>query len=143
MEEQSAGVMAAFMGTFLLFILAVLVFFIIIQWKIFTKAGEEGWKSIIPIYSTYILLRIVGKPGWWLLLFLIPIVNIVFAIWMTNMLSKSFGKEEGFTVGLLLLGVIFYPILAFGGAAYQGPYGDKAAYDQFQRKDIILDAEVS
>ena len=54
---------------------------------------------------------------------LIPFVNIIFAIWMTNLLSKSFGQNEGFTVGLILLPIIFYPILAFGSAKYGGPAG--------------------
>ncbi|HET6990294.1 MAG TPA: DUF5684 domain-containing protein [Bacteroidia bacterium] len=99
------------------------LFMIICLWKIFVKAGQPGWACIVPIYNTLIELRIVGKPWWWLLLLLIPFVNLVFAIWMTNLLSKSFGKSEGFTVGLLLLPVIFYPILAFGSAKYIGPAG--------------------
>ncbi|HXB90846.1 MAG TPA: DUF5684 domain-containing protein, partial [Puia sp.] len=79
---------------------------IVVQWIIFQKAGKPGWASIIPIYSLYVLLKIVGKPGWWLLLFCIPVVNIVYLIWTINMLSKSFGKDEGFTVGLVLLGIV-------------------------------------
>jgi uncharacterized membrane protein YhaH (DUF805 family) len=82
------------------------------------------------------MLKIVGKPGWWLLLFLIPLVNYVFIIWTYNMLSKSFGKEEGFTVGLVLLGIVFFPILGFGDAQYIGPYGDKAAFDARSLKDF-------
>jgi len=106
------------------------------MWKIYEKAGQPGWAAIIPIYNSYILLKIVGKPGWWLLLFLIPFVNIIFAIWTYNMLSKSFGKDEGFTVGLLLLGIVFFPILGFGAAKYLGPYGDKAAFDAVALKDF-------
>ena len=113
-------------------LLAFVVFLVVCQWKIYTKAGQPGWACIIPIYNYYILLKIVGKPGWWLLLLLIPFVNIIFAIWVTNMLSKSFGKDEGFTVGLLLLGIVFYPILAFGSARYLGPYGDAAAFQAAQ-----------
>lgn len=92
-----------------LFSLAIAVFLIAAQWKIFEKAGQPGWACIIPIYNTIVLLKIVGKPWWWLLLMLIPLVNIVFAIWMTNLLSKSFGKDEGFTIGLILLGLYFTP----------------------------------
>jgi uncharacterized membrane protein YhaH (DUF805 family) len=114
---------------FFLIFLAIFVFLIAAMWKIFEKAGQPGWAAIVPIYNSYILLKIVGKPGWWLLLFLIPFVNIVFAVWTYNMLSKSFGKEEGFTVGLLLLSIVFFPILGFGDAKYLGPYGDKAAFD--------------
>ena len=113
----------------ILIILAVVVFIIAAMWKIFEKAGQPGWAAIVPIYNCYVLLKIVGKPGWWLLLFLIPIVNYVFIIWTYNMLSKSFGKEEGFTVGLVLLGIVFFPILGFGDAKYLGPFGDKTAFD--------------
>ncbi len=113
----------------ILIVLALVVFLIAAMWKIYEKAGQEGWAAIIPIYNTYILLKIVGKPGWWLLLMFIPLVNIVFLVWTYNMLSKSFGKDEGFTVGLLLLGIVFIPILGFGDAKYLGPYGDKAAFD--------------
>ncbi len=104
--------------------LALIVFLIITRWKIYTKASKPGWACIIPIYNLIVMLEIVGKPWWWIFMFLIPIVNIVFAIWMVNLLSKSFGQSEGFTVGLILLPIIFYPILAFGSYTYQGPAGD-------------------
>lgn len=103
--------------------LAVVVLMIAANWKIYEKANKPGWASIIPFYNIIILLEIVGKPIWWLFLFFIPGVNLIFAIWTTNLLSKSFGKDEGFTVGLLLLGIVFYPILGFGDAKYQGPAG--------------------
>lgn len=109
------------------------------QWKAFEKAGQPGWACIIPIYNMYILLKIGGKPTWWLLLFLIPIVNIVIAIWTMNMISKSFGKDEGFTVGLVLLGLIFWPILGFGDAVYRGPFGDPVAYQAYQDRAKPLD----
>lgn len=121
---------------FIVIILAVVVFLIAAMWKIFEKAGQPGWAAIVPIYNLYVLLKIVGKPGWWLILFLIPIVNYVFIIWTYNMLSKSFGKEEGFTVGLVLLGIVFFPILGFGDARYLGPFGDKAAFDAQNLKDF-------
>lgn len=121
---------------FIVIALAIAVFMIAALWKVFEKAGEEGWKAIIPFYNCYVLLKIVGKPGWWLILFLIPIVNYVFIIWTYNMLSKSFGKEEGFTIGLVLLGIVFFPILGFGDAKYLGPYGDKAAFDAQNLKDF-------
>ena len=107
------------------FELALIVLLIVAGWKIFEKAGQPGWAAIIPIYNIIVMLKIVGKPLWWLIMFIIPGVNLVFAIWTLNMLSKSFGKDEGFTVGLLLLGIVFYPILGFGDARYLGPYGDQ------------------
>ena len=103
--------------------LVIIILMIISMWKIFTKAGKPGWACIIPIYNIIVLLQIIGKPWWWLLLFCIPIVNIVFVIWMTNLLSKSFGKEVGFTLGLIFLSFIFYPILGLGDSKYNGPAG--------------------
>jgi hypothetical protein len=106
----------------LLYVL-VLVLCIVAMWKIFVKAGKPGWACIIPIYNIIVLLEIVGKPWWWIILLIIPGVNIVFAIWMLNLLSKSFGKEVGFTIGLIFLSFIFLPILGFGESKYQGPAG--------------------
>jgi uncharacterized membrane protein YhaH (DUF805 family) len=120
-------------------ILLLIVF--ISFWKIFEKAGQPGWKGIIPIYNLYILLKIVGKPGWWLLLFFIPLVNIVFLVWTYNMLSKSFGKDEAFTVGLVLLGFVFFPILGFGKAKYLGPYGNKIDFENRNLKNYEFGKE--
>jgi hypothetical protein len=96
-------------------------------WTIFTKAGKPGWAAIIPIYNIIVLLEIAGKPWWWIFLFLLGIVPIIgqitvfiLSIMMYHGLSKSFGKDAGFTVGLILLFPIFLPILAFGDAQYLG-----------------------
>lgn len=102
---------------------AVMVFLIASMWKINVKAGQPGWACLIPFYNIYILLKIVGKPGWWLVLFLIPFVNFVVAILIMLALAKSFGKGGGFAAGLIFLPFIFFPILAFGDARYQGPAG--------------------
>jgi hypothetical protein len=119
----------------IILIVLFVVFILAAMWKVFTKAGQPGWAAIIPIYNFYIMTKIGGKPGWWTILLLIPIVNYVFLIWIYNMISKSFGKDEGFTVGLVLLGFIFWPILGFGSAKYLGPYGDPAAFQAYQGKD--------
>ena len=115
--------------------LAIAVWGIAAMWKVFEKAGQPGWAAIIPIYNWYIMTKIAGKPGWWVLMLLIPFVNIIFAIWLYNMISKSFGKDEGFTVGLVLLSIIFWYILGFGSAKYLGPFGDPAAFRAYQGND--------
>jgi Family of unknown function (DUF5684) len=106
---------------FWIFWLAFMILMIAACWKIFTKAGQPGWASIIPIYNWYILCKIVGRPGWWVILLLIPFINFIIGIILCIDLAKSFGKGVGFGIGLILLGVIFFPILGFGGAQYQGP----------------------
>lgn len=100
--------------------LVIAVIVIVAMWKVFVKAGQPGWASIIPIYNTYIMCKIAGKPGWWVIMFFVPLVNIIFAILLMVALAKSFGKGAGFAVGLLLLGFVFFPILGFGDATYQG-----------------------
>jgi len=89
------------------------------MWKIFTKAGQPGWAAIIPIYNIVVLLQVVKKPVWWILLMLIPLVNFIILILVFVELAKVFGKGAGFGVGLILLGFIFMPMLAFGDAQYQ------------------------
>jgi hypothetical protein len=106
---------------------------IIAQWKIYTKAGQPGWACLIPIYNIYILLKIIGKPWWWLILMFVPVANLIIAIWSTNLLSKRFGKDEGFTIGLFLLPIIFYPILGFGKAEYI-PFNTNQSNDYFTNK---------
>ncbi len=103
----------------IIYVLIILVM-IASMWKIFEKAGKPGWTAIVPIYNLVVLLEIVGKPTWWVILFLIPFVNIIFFIIVAHRLSLSFGKDAGFTIGLVLLGFVFYPILGFGDARYLG-----------------------
>ena len=101
----------------------VIIISLIAQWKIFTKAGEAGWKAIIPIYNLYILCKIVDGKGIKFLLFLIPIVNVVYSILLNIRMARAFGKGSGFAVGLIFLNTIFTLILGFGDAQYIGPQG--------------------
>ncbi len=123
--EESSELIGFLMG-YLSFIFITVIIIIIARWKIYDKAGKPGWASIIPIYDTIVLLEIIGKPIWWLVLLFIPFVNIIFAIIIFNALAKSFGKGSGFTVGLIFLPFIFFPILGFGDAQYIGPVGAEA-----------------
>jgi hypothetical protein len=107
----------------LLIYLVVIAAWLIGNWILYSKAGRPGWASIIPIYSGYVLLKIVGRPGWWLILFLIPVVNLVTYIIVMLDLAKVFGKGSGFGVGLMFLPFIFIPILGFGDSRYRDPGG--------------------
>jgi hypothetical protein len=106
---------------FLLIYLVFIVFEIAAAWIMYTKAGQPGWAVIIPFYNFYVLLKIVGRPGWWLILYFIPIVDLIILIIVALDLAKSFGKGSGFGVGLIFLSFIFVPILAFGSSRYVGP----------------------
>ena len=105
---------------FLIIYVALVVFSIAAMWKVFTKAGQPGWAILIPLFNVYVMLLVAGKPGWWLILMFIPFVNIIISILMAVGIATNFGKGVGFIIGIIFLPFIFYPILAFGDAQYQG-----------------------
>ena len=117
---ETAGLMAM-SGGMMIFALIAYVFFSFCLYKIFQKAGvENAWAAFVPIYNCIVLADVVKKPLWFGILMCVPYVNIIFLIWGYNRLSKTFGQGVGFTVGLLLLGFIFLPLLAFGNYQYNG-----------------------
>ncbi len=116
--------------------LVIYIIQIIAMWKLFNKAGQAGWKSLIPIYNFVILFKISGLSPWLILLFLlsfIPIIGSIIVIALMAILSyklaKSFGKDGGWAVGLYFLAPIFYMILAFGSSEYVGPGGEQQVFD--------------
>ncbi len=120
MEQNLNGSFSAFSGITVFIWLVVIVFLIVAEWKIFEKAGQPGWASLIPIYNAIVFLKIINRPVWWILLYLIPVVNIIISIIVMLDLAKAFGQSTGFAIGLILLPIIFIPILGFGNAEYMG-----------------------
>jgi hypothetical protein len=105
-------------GVFMIVWLAVAVLVIAGLWKVFEKAGKPGWAAIIPIYNLVVLLEIAGRPLWWIVLLIIPGVNLIAAIIVSIDVARKFGKSTGYGIGLALLGFIFYPMLGFSDAQY-------------------------
>lgn len=120
-EAVGFGAMfASMLAIIMLPALAVAIVTIIGMWKLFEKAGYDGWKAIIPFYNSYILTEISGQNGWMFLLMFIPGVGaLIWSIMVSLKLAPAFGKETGFAIGLILLAPIFYCILGFGDAQYQ------------------------
>jgi len=112
---------------FPMLVLGLVALMVASSWAIFSKAGEAGWKSLIPIYGAVVMLRIVGRPWWWVLLLAVPLVNIVPAIMVCMDLARVFGKGGGFAVGLMLVTPVFWLMLAFGNAQYVSPDRQDAA----------------
>ena len=146
-ETATATGLGAILGAFLGIILVVGLVVAIIQlagmWKVFTKAGEKGWKCIIPIYNIVILFRISGLSPWIIFGYLagiIPfvgwIVSLGITIYQCNSLAKSFGKDVGYTIGLLFLPTIFYMILGFGKAQYVGK-GNVSTASTYQGDGVV------
>ena len=132
---------------FIAFYVALIIFMIVVYWKIFEKAGQPGWASLVPFYNTYVLIvNILEMPPIWFWLLLVPCANIVVAIILIFMipfkLAEKFGKDTGFAIGLLLLGIIFLPILAFGDARYRGRRkGSRKRRDEYYDEDEDEDDE--
>jgi len=115
------GLISAYFGVIILIVLV----FIIAGWRLFSKAGKPGWAIIIPFYNLYIYTQIIQRPGWWILLYFsiaIPAVGALALVFLSIVdqlrLAKVFGRSAGFGVGLILLGWVFFPILAFSGSQY-------------------------
>lgn len=127
MNEMDVAASSGGAGAMLVPLLIALAITAFMLWKVFTKAGQPGWASIIPIYNGVVLLQIAGKPVWWIILCIIPIANIVVAIILCIALSEKFGRGTGTALGLIFLPIIFFPILGFGSAQYQGAGAAPAA----------------
>lgn len=119
------------LGMFFVVALALWVVSIIALWKVFEKAGEKGWKAIIPFYNYWVLCQIAGRPGWWSLsifLSIIPLVGwivplVVYVIVALD-IGKAFSKSTLFSIlGLIIFSFIGLMILGFGSDKYKKPAG--------------------
>ena len=100
--------------------LAIFVLLIVANWIIFTKAGKPGWAILVPIYNIIVMLQIVKKPLWWIILLIIPLVNIVIVIMIVYNLVKLFGQPGWHVILALVFGWIYFPYLAFSKVKYTG-----------------------
>ena len=115
-QEYSTGGGGAGAIVVLLIELVIAVVMIAAMWKIFVKAGEPGWAAIVPVYNIIVMVKIAGKPMWWVILYFIPIANIIASFIIAIAIAQRFGKGAGFGVGMVFLPFIFYPMLGFGSA---------------------------
>lgn len=125
------GIMLPLLILMVLVLLVILVLMLVSTWKLYEKAGEKGWSMLIPFYGQAVFMRIVKKPLWWLLLLLIPVVNIVLWVMLSIRFAKFFGKSTWFGVGCMFLPFIFLPMLAFSDATYNaGAFDETNDYSQ-------------
>lgn len=118
----------ATLGVFyVLFLAVVYVITCLPLYGIFKKAAHPdvpawaAWAAWVPVYNTYAVCKLAGRPGWWTLLFFLPVANLVAAVLVYNDLSTSFGHGAAFTVGLVLVPQVFLFILWLGPSRYLGP----------------------
>lgn len=106
--------------------LGIIILTIASIWKVFKKANQPGWAAIVPIFNTYIMLKISDNPGWFLLLMVIPVINLYPLAKMYSGMARAFGKGIGWAIGLWILPFVFFPLLAFSSASYTGHGGGSA-----------------
>ena len=108
--------LTAVVGVFLIITLLMVAS----HWKIYEKAGQAGWKCLIPFYNMYILVLITGKPWWWFLVMFVPVVGVAIYLLMMLALAERFGKGPLFGIGLFFIPIICFPLLAFDNSEYLG-----------------------
>lgn len=89
---------------------------------IFKKAGEPAWKAWVPIYNAWTLLKLGGQNGIWAVLALIPVVNIVSAIFMyiaMYYVGKKLGKPDAFVLLAIFLPVVWLIWLAVDSSTWK------------------------
>ena len=101
--------------------LLVGVLLMVASWRVYAKAGQPGWGVLVPIYNLYLWCKIAGKPGWWVVLFFVPFLNLVVVLLLSLGVAKAFNKSESFGVLLALLAPIAVPVLAFSEVTYTPP----------------------
>ena len=113
-----AGVMSA------MAVALVIAVFLAARWVMYAKAGQPGWASLVPFYSTHVALKITGRSPWWevAVLFFYPLFVAVWALQNLD-LARAFNRSVPFGVGMMLFPFLFYPVLAFGRSRYAGPDG--------------------
>ncbi|MDA1311761.1 MAG: DUF5684 domain-containing protein [Acidobacteria bacterium] len=121
MEDLHQAVGAGIALIVIVLAATVTIFSIAGVWKMLEKGGQPGWGIFVPIYNAILLVRIVGLQDWFFLLFLVPGVNIVAHIIVSLELGKRFGRGAAFTMGIILVPALFYPVLGFGRAVYTPP----------------------
>ena len=104
----------------LLFFLLIQVLHFLGTWKLYVKAGRKAWEAAIPIYNGLVLLQIIKRPKWWILLFFIPVVNLLMfpVIWIETIRTFGFFKKVDSFLVLVTLGLYIFYVNYAGDANY-------------------------
>ncbi len=92
----------------ILFILVIQVIHFMGTWKLYIKAGRQAWEAAVPVYNAIVLMKIINRPGWWVILLFIPIINLLMfpVIWVETI--RSFGRNSLIDTWLVILSLGFY-----------------------------------
>lgn len=112
------AVLGMFAGVIAVGVLIAL-FYAVVAWRIFVKAGKPGLATLVPVHNLVVALEIAGRPLWWIFLTFVPLLNILVLVVLAFDFAARFGKGRLFGLGILFLGFVFLPVLAFGGSTYR------------------------
>ena len=127
--------------------ISILPALVVAEWKILEKAGEKGWKALIPFYSAFIAHHIIGMSHAWFIIDMVlwvcemfieeynlgthlfshiffaftAVFTIVSEIIHINKLCNVFRKGRGFKIGTFCVPEVFLLIIAFSKAEYHKP----------------------
>ena len=86
----------------------------VFAWGIFEKAGEPGWKTLVPFYNLYVWLQIIEKPLWWYIFLLVPFLNVFMVMLMIVEFAKGFEKNALWEQGVaVIFPFVYLPYLGF------------------------------
>lgn len=151
MSPEVISIVSAMLTTLIVILLLALpisVLYIVCQWHLFVKAGEPGWKCLVPIFNSYTAYGLFWNTGWFIASLVIAAISIVISNGISSSdavttvmsavtsifslilniiyyvkLARSFGRSGKFAAGLIFLPIVFMPMLAFGPDKYIGPGG--------------------
>lgn len=118
--EQGAAMAGGMFKMVMVVTLLVSALMLVGMWRVFVKAGQPGWKSLIPVYNMWVLFEIVYANGLRMVLLFVPFVNFYILFKLYIDLAKCFGKGTGFGVLMVFFPYVFLPLLRFSGVEYEG-----------------------
>lgn len=123
--------LAGYLGAILIF-LPITILRVIGLWKLFEKAGRPGWEAVIPVYSIYIMIKLSGRPSWWIIWYFIPVINIIMLIGIRIDFIKGYGKYTFLEhAGAVILAFVMFPVWGYDK---ETRYLGKSATDEFRKQ---------
>ena len=102
------------------------------SFKLFTLAGVESWKALIPFYNIIKHLDIINRPRWWIVLVFIPVINLLMipVIWVEFI--KTFNHNSKLDRILVIVTLGFY-IYYISYVSNKKKYISQISFSNFER----------
>jgi hypothetical protein len=124
--EQSAAVAVGITIFYIVTIAVAYVVSALLIGRIFKKAGVASWIAWVPFYNNWKLLEIGGQQGFWAILAILPIVNVVslvFLIIAEYNIGLKLGKSSTFVLFAIFLPIVWLIWLAVDKSVWNDKLG--------------------